>query len=39
MYPSVDIDKIKTGKTISTEESLKDITPVDWNNDVLNGNY
>jgi hypothetical protein len=29
---------IKNGKVISTKESLRDITPIPWNKDVLNGN-
>lgn len=27
----------KPSKVISTEEALKDVTPVDWADDVLNG--
>ena len=39
MYPSVDIDKIKGGKVVSIEEALKDVTPVNWSEEVLTGKY
>lgn len=30
---------MKERKTISSEEALKDITPIEWSEDVLNGKY
>lgn len=39
MKTKVDMNKILNGKTISMEESLKDITPVNWSKEVLDGVY
>lgn len=38
-YRKLDMSKLKSRKrsTISTEESLKDIIPINWNDEVLNG--
>ena len=33
------IDLIQQGTTISTEEAIKDVTPIDWSEDVLAGKY
>lgn len=36
----IDVDYILThGKSISSQEALSDITPVEWDEDVLNGKY
>ncbi len=38
--PKLDINFILThGKKISSQEALNDIIPVEWNQNVLNGNY
>lgn len=39
MKTKVYMNKILNGKTISMEESLKDITPVNWSKEVLDGAY
>ena len=37
-YRRLDFSKLKfSEKTISTEEALKDITPIQWSEDVLSG--
>lgn len=38
-YKTLDISKLKFREhsIISTEEALKDVTPIDWPDDVLNG--
>ena len=38
---TLDINKLKATKKFilgSTKESLKDVTPIDWSEEVLNGN-
>lgn len=30
--------KSRVAKTVSTEEALKDISPMEWSDDVINGN-
>ena len=39
-YKPLDLGKIKDKKSVlvSTEEALKDVTPIEWATDVLNGN-
>ena len=39
-YRSLRIEKIRSKKSIilSTNEALKDVTPIEWDADVLNGN-
>jgi len=38
--PKIDIDEtLSVGKVISTEEAMKEITPVSWSENVLNGDY
>jgi len=39
-YNPLDLGKIKGKKSIlaSTEEALNDVTPIEWDADVLNGN-
>ena len=39
-YKPLDLGKIKDKKSVlvSTEEALKDVTPIEWDADVLNGN-
>lgn len=38
--PAIDVEKVlSVGKVVSTEEVIKEITPVSWNQDVLNGDY
>lgn len=38
-YGYLDLSKLRArvSKTISTEESLQDVTPVNWSEDVLSG--
>lgn len=36
-YKSIDISELKFGKPIPANEALKDVTPVNWGEDVLNG--
>lgn len=38
-YRKLDLEKInkRITKFVSTEESLKDITPIKWNDDILSG--
>lgn len=38
-YKKIDMKKLKEKEiiTISTKEALKDITPIRWSEDVLNG--
>ena len=39
-YPSIDIGKVLGKATkISSEEALKEIIPVDWSEQVLDGKY
>lgn len=39
-YKRLDLSKINFKNTIiSTEEALKDIVPIAWSDDVLNGKY
>lgn len=40
VIPKLDIDAIFTqGKKISSQEALSDVTPINWSNEVLNGDY
>ena len=38
-YGCLDLSKLRTriSKIISTEESLQDVTPINWSEDVLSG--
>lgn len=38
-YKKLDLEKVRkrVSKTVSTEEALKDITPINWSKDVLEG--
>jgi len=40
VYKSLDIRKIKDKKSVvvSTEEALKDVIPIEWDTEVVNGN-
>jgi len=39
-YRSLNMEKIRSKKSVflSTEEALKDVVPIEWDEDVLNGN-
>ena len=39
-YKPLDLGRIKDKNSVlvSTEEALKDVTPIEWDEDVLNGN-
>ena len=39
-YRSLNMEKIRNKKSafLSTEEALKDVVPIEWDEDVLNGN-
>ena len=38
-YGYLDLSKLRTriSKTISTEEALQDVTPINWSDDVVSG--
>lgn len=38
-YGYLDLSKLRTriSKTLSTEEALQDVTPINWSNDVVSG--
>lgn len=38
-YGYLDLPKLRTriSKTLSTEEALQDVTPINWSNDVVSG--
>jgi len=39
-YRSLNMEKIRSKKSIvlSTKEALKDVAPIEWDTDILNGN-
>lgn len=40
MYPKLDVGLIMDkGKKISSQEALKDIVPINWSDDVLEGKF
>lgn len=38
VYKKLDLSKIRHSKILSSEEALRDMIPIEWSNDVINGN-
>lgn len=38
IYKKPDLSKIRHSKILSSEEALKDVIPIEWPDDVINGN-